>query len=328
MECFTRVRDIAQAAPLHASLFNGQIPTPTTLQLPNGKYDMVDGKYEKTDWQARIMLALAPDALKTTNKNMRWAARRHGSWWAFVCTNVLPYWNGSATMSGNGFYKGKENKLMDGLFSEIKPGQQNTSIPIAFTEGRGAGATQGAVYSFGNFALNYNNKGRDAVITRSWEAGNSGRVELNLLHMSQIKSPSKRALFMEEGEATDQDNGTHHVQFVEYNTPIRRGVLGDSPTATGYIPGLGGGGIGKEKMEKIGFDPAIYEELTAERLELVEQDVMEGRHSGATLYGFFDGHAEAIPVETVGSLQLKPGDSVKDLKGPHGSLTTAADEDE
>ena len=38
--------------------------------------------------------------------------------------------------------------------------------------------------------------------------------------------------------------------------------------------------------------------------------------------------SEAIPVETVGSLQLGPSDTKEDLKGPYGKVTDAADDDE
>ena len=148
------------------------------------------------------------------------------------------------------------------------------------------------------------------------------------LHATDIKSPSKRAFIVEEGEAVNQDNATHTVQYVKYSEPISRGQHSKG-TATGYIPGIGGGGVGREKMERIGYDSTISEdELDLERLELVKQDVMEGRHAGATLHGFFDGHAEAIDVATVGSLQKGPGDDNSDLKGPYGKITEAADDDE
>ena len=222
-------------------------------------------------------------------------------------------------MNANGYTKGKKNQILEPVWERIKPGHQGETGDIAYTIGHGADATQDAVYSFGNFACNMNGD----IIER--QVNNIGVVSL---HATDIKSPSKRAFIVEEGEATNQDNATHTVQYVKYNDAISRG-LPSKGNATGYIPGLGGGGVGREKMERIGYDSTISEdELDLERLELVKQDVMEGRHAGATLHGFFDGHAEAIDVATVGSLQLGPGDKHADLKGPYGKITEAADDDE
>lgn len=332
-ECLSRVRSIAQAAQLHAALFNGQAPITTTLRLPTGAgdpkkmFDTVDGGPAMTDWQPRIMLALDPEAVKTDAPIRVWTGRKHPSWWAFICTNVLPYWNAGSSINAQGYTKGEPNALMDELYNVIKPGKQDTNTPVMYSNGRGPDSTSGHVKVFGNFAMNFN-RVRDAT-TRTYEITQGQTVTENLLHMSQIKSPEKRAFFTEEGEATaNDDSAAYHnlVRYPPYTLPIRRSGHGDD--APGYVPGLGGGGIGKEKMERIGFADEMYDELDDERFELVKKDVMEGRHGGATLYGFFDGHAEAIPVETVGSCQLGPGDTLDDLKGPHGPLKKAADDDE
>ena len=332
-ECLSRVRSIAQAAQLHAALFNGQAPITTTLRLPTGAgnpqkmFDTVDGGPAMTDWQPRIMLALDPDAVKTNARHQVWTGRKHPSWWAFICTNVLPYWNAGSSINAQGYTKGKPNALMDELYNVIKPGKQDTNTPVMYSNGRGSDSTSGHVKVFGNFAMNFNWR-RDAT-TRTYDIAQGQTVTEHLLHMSQIKSPEKRAFFTEEGEATaNDDSAVYHnlVRYPPYTLPIRRSGHGDD--APGYVPGLGGGGIGKEKMERIGFADEMYDELDDERFELVKKDVMEGRHGGATLYGFFDGHAESIPVETVGSCQLGPGDTLDDLKGPHGPLKKAADDDE
>ena len=301
--CLSRVREVSQLQAKYAAQNDGQVPL-------SGGYIPVGKKVaDRTDFSVRIMESLIPEAV----------GERDYHWWMFICTNVLPYWNAGATMNANGYTKGKKNQILEPVWQKIKPGSQGETGHIGYTKGRGADATQDAVYSFGNFACNMNGD----IIER--QVNNIG---VTSLHTNDIKSPSKRAFIVEEGEAVNQDNATHTVQYVKYNDAISRGQ-NSKGTATGYIPGMGGGGIGREKMERIGYDSTISEdELDLERLELVKKDVMEGRHAGATLHGFFDGHAEAIDVATVGSLQLGPGDKPADLKGPYGKITEAADDDE
>ena len=301
--CLSRVRDISQLSVKYSAQNDGQIPL-------SGGYIPIGKKVaDRTDFSVRIMESLIPEAV----------GERDYHWWMFICTNVLPYWNAGATMNANGYDKGKKNQILEPVWQKIKPGHQGETGHIGYTKGRGADATQDAVYSFGNLACNMNGDIIERVVTN---------INVVSLHATDIKSPSKRAFIVEEGEATNQDNATHTVQYVKYNDAISRG-RDSKGTATGYIPGMGAGGIGRTKMEQIGYDSTISEdELDAERLELVKKDVMEGRHAGATLHGFFDGHAEAIDAKIVGSLQLGPGDKPADLKGPYGKITDAADDDE
>ena len=302
-ECLSRVRNIAQLGTTYSANNNGQAPL-SAWYIPKGEKTPVP-----VDFSWRIMAGLIPEAVGEHDPH----------WWMFICTNVLPYWNAGATMNANGYTKGKKNQILEPVWEKIKPGNQGKHGDIAYTIGSGADATQDAVYSFGNFACNTNGD------IPSRQVNNH---PVSILHMSQIKSPAKRAFIVEEGESTNKDNGTHVVEYVKYSDPISRGQHSKG-TATGYIPGMGAGGIGKEKMESIGFDSTISEdELDLERLELVKKDVMEGRHDGATLHGFWDGHAEVIAAETVGSLQLDSGDDRDDLIGPYGKITRAADDDE
>ena len=303
-QCLSRVREVSQLGAKYSAQNDGQVPI-SGRALPPGQA----GTPTPTDFSVRIMESLIPQAV----------GERDYHWWMFICTNVLPYWNAGATMNANGYDKGKKNQILEPVWQKIKPGSQGETGYIGYTKGRGADATQDAVYSFGNFACNTNGQINTRLINNQ---------PLALLHTSQIKSPGKRAFIVEEGEATNQDNGTHTVQYVKYTDAISRGRDAKG-NATGYIPGRGAGGVGREKMERIGYDATISEdELDAERLELVKKDVMEGRHAGATLHGFFDGHAEVIDAATVGSLQLGPGDKTGDLVGPYGSITEAADDDE
>ncbi|MBO5202791.1 MAG: hypothetical protein J6C30_08700 [Lentisphaeria bacterium] len=305
-ECLSRARNIAQLGTVYAANNNGQAPL-SAWYVPIGeKLPQAD------DFSRRIMTSLIPEA----------RGRRDPHWWMFICTNVLPYWNANATMNFPGYDKGQPNPELDVVWPKIKPGNQGKYGDVGYL----IGEKLEAVYSFGNFGCNTNG-GNSGIPGRKYPLGPTETRKVSLLHMSQIKSPAKRAFIVEEGESTNQDNATHTVQYVKYSYPISRGHdwAGD---ATGYIPGMGAGGIGKEKMEKIGFDSTVLEELDSERLELVKKDVMEGRHDGATLHGFWDGHAEVIAAETVGSLQLGPSDDLDDLIGPYGNITRAADDDE
>ena len=298
-ECLSRVRNIAQLGTVYAANNNGQAPL-SAYYVPIG-----EKLPQPDDFSRRIMTSLIPEA----------RVKRNPHWWMFICTNVLPYWNAAATMN-------IPTSQLDDAWQKIKPGNQGKYGDVGYVIY--PGEIIEAVYGFGNFGCNTNGEGD--IPGRGYEVG--GKIKtVRLLHMSQIKSPAKRAFVVEEGESTNQDNATHTVQYVKYSDPISRGHdwAGD---ATGYIPGMGAGGIGKEKMEKIGFDSTVLEELDSERLELVKKDVMEGRHDGATLHGFWDGHAEVIAAETVGSLQLGPSDDLDDLIGPYGRITRAADDDE
>lgn len=302
-QCLSRVREVSQLQAKYAAQNDGQVPLSGGYMPPGSKVA------DRTDFSVRMMESLIPEAV----------GERDYHWWMFICTNVLPYWNAGATMNANGYTKGKKNQILEPVWQKIKPGSQGETGHIGYTKGRGADATQDAVYSFGNFACNMNGDFAENV---------HNNIVVAKLHTTDIKSPGKRAFIVEEGEATNQDNATHTVQYVKYSEPISRGQHSKG-TATGYIPGIGGGGVGREKMERIGYDSTISEdELDLERLELIKKDVMEGRHAGVTLHGFFDGHAEAIDVAAVGKLQKGSGDDNSDLKGPYGKITEAADDDE
>ncbi len=298
-QCLSRVRAISQLANTYSTQNDGLVPMHAYYVPPGEQYCTYD------DFSTRIMKGLLPEA----------AGGRNSHWWMFICTNVLPYWNAGATMNAGGYKKGGSNSVIEKAWQRIKPGSQGDTDDIGMIY---------EVYAFGNFGHNKNGHFGTRMYTDKHGSPRAGEI----LHYSQIKSPEKRAYISEEGESANKDNGSHLMEFVAYDDPVSRGK--DSKgTATGYIPGMGGGGVGREKMESIGFDETISEtQLDEERLELVKRDVMEGRHAGATLHGFFDGHAEVLSAETVGNLQLGPGDTREDLRGPYGTITDAADDDE
>ena len=223
---------------------------------------------------------------------------------------------------GAGYEKGKVNDYLEPLWVRIKPENQGKEGDIGYLSGYDK---HGAIEVTGNFGVN----DLGDFPSRTILDGDGVSRTAIFAHMSQVKSPGKRAFIAEEGESVNKDNASHLIEVVEFNKPISRGLKSPNHgTATGYLPGMGAGGIGREKMERIGFDSTILDELDEERLELVKKDVMEGRHAGATLHGFFDGHAEVVDAATVGHLQLRPGEEKKDRRGYYGKITEAADEDE
>ncbi len=310
-QCLSRVRAISQLANMYSIQNDGLVPLygPHT---PPGKIKK-EGSNAYENFSTRIAQSLMPETHTVSNTGeISW--RYNESWWMFVCTNVLPYWSAGGPGCSNigGYKKGQINDKLEEVWQKIKPGVQGNTSKIAWMVGTVAGGTA-ELAAFGNFGSNQNG---------------AEYYKENKVPLSQIKSPSKRAFIAEEGESQGQANGDHTLKYVDYSTQISGGHYGKFDV-TGYIPGMGGGGVGREKMESIGFDETISEtQLDEERLELVKRDVMEGRHAGATLHGFFDGHAEVLSAETVGNLQLGPGDTKEDLRGPYGTITDAADDDE
>ena len=162
------------------------------------------------------------------------------------------------------------------------------------------------VYYYGHFAVNdYGAKTKKGVsvwvkdLLTNEEMVRTTTLEAMLL--SNIARPSLRTYAVEAGELNADDNAFHHISLKEYSKQINY-LYCKNP---GYIAGYGGGGVGKESIESVGY---AAEMQSHPRFHDVKRDVEEGRHDGYTLHSFFDGHAEIIDVKTVGSLQLKPGE--------------------
>ena len=314
VECLNRIKGATDMS-LNAAMLNNN-----RLYFSGAIYNQHTKETENARFQWGVMASANPYALY----------RQDEAWRTFICTNVLPQWNGPSTSNRGGYPNAKDSHLTKKEWRSVDPGGatespwfcHDTSKP-----GFPGGEDQGPVYVLGNFNTNANGW----ILTPKRK--NTDSVEERSSYLFLIRSPSKRAYIIEEGESSNEPQS--NIQYRPYNEAITRGVTGEGSVRT-YIPGLGGGGVGKEKMEKIGYAPDMYD-LPQERFDLVNKDVMEGRHSGETLHGFFDGHAEAIPVETVGSLQLGPGEEEGsrndpgkpgDLRGPYGYFTIPADEDE
>lgn len=70
-----------------------------------------------------------------------------------------------------------------------------------------------------------------------------------------------------------------------------------------------------------------WKKVTQESYDANILHLEEGRHSGYTLHGYFDGHAEMLSAATVGKLQTQQptGDWIKYLTGPYGDPTIAGE---
>ena len=306
VECLSRLKGTTDIAFLASYKFNNRVIFSGVNYHPLKK-DVDDYNYPEI-----VMSIVRPEKI----------GKRDEEWRGFVCTKVLPGWTRaySATPAGKPYNSEHPASYVREGWASVNPDGPVGAPWYMVSE------QAGPLYPLGNFGTNRNG----LLLQYKSRESDSGRYG-HFGHMSRIPSPEKRAYIVEVSETAPQV--TSHVMYPLFNDPIDRGDGTDNYPGTGnggFIPGLGGGGNGKEKMEQIGYAPSINE-LTPEEFERVDKDIKEGRHNGETLHGFFDGHVEAIPAETVGSLQLgrgeKSGES-GDLRGPYGYFSTPADEDE
>lgn len=224
-------------------------------------------------------------------------------YWKMICDNVLHGWN-----IGDGGWAKTHNFgdiWKDYLAPGCKARQQQSPIPyhaIGMYGNFGTntnGSMQGIPYTF----LNHKNKPQIGIST--------------VLLLASIPHPNLRMYLVEHGEDRGDDNAYHTTKFKPYDTQINGEYGAKSP---GYIPGYGGGGVGKRSIETIGYAPFVQ---SSKDFGAIKKDVEEGRHDGYTLHGFFDGHAEAVRAEVVGAHQLGPGKTTADLKDMYAPLQTA-----
>lgn len=229
-------------------------------------------------------------------------------YWKMICDNVLHGWNigdgGWATTHGyKDFWK-------DYLAPGCDARQKQSPIPyfaIAFYGNFGTntnGSMQGIPYTFQN--------SKNSGLTQKPQMGIS-----TVLLLTSIPHPNLRMYLVEHGEDRGNQNAFHTTNFKPYDTQINGQYGTNSP---GYIPGYGGGGVGKRSIETIGYASFVQ---SSKNFGAIKKDVEEGRHDGYTLHGFFDGHAEAVRAEVVGAHQLGPGKTTADLKDMYAPLQTA-----
>lgn len=301
VECVARVKG-ATDMTLFAAQLNGN-----RLPFSGVNYNPVTGDTSNMNFQAKVMSTVHPDLLY----------KKAEEWRTFVCTNVLPGWNHSASASPSGIPYNADHPepfARAGWASVNPAGPIGSPWYCGYT--RVGSEEQGPLYALGNFGTNQNGPLFDYKATTSrasmgWEKTG---------HLARIPSPDKRAYIVEVSEHAAYVSS--QVVYPLFDKPISRGSGSDNSGTGGFVPGLGAGRLGKEKMERIGY-AGDMNDLSQEQFDRVNEDVTEGRHGGTTLHGFFDGHVEAIPVEVVGQLQLGPGEDKDDLVGPYGNFSKA-----
>ena len=301
LNCLNRVKDIAQMNLRFAGRNNGEVCLTVNAPLNDAK--------DRSDAGG------PPGVLIPTATYFRWMSRMaedeagyavphvSAEWWKFLCDNVLPGWNRSA----NGWLN-----IAQKYWQIEKGGESRARMwPIDYY----------LVYGQGNFGTNENGRksgrtyscwAKDLITGEEYVATKITQTML----LANVARPGLRTYVTEHGEDVADDNAFHYVKFKKYDQQID----GTYAKGYGYIPGYGAAGIGKESIEEVGYSSFVQ---SHERFPKIKIDVEEGRHEGYTLHGFFDGHAEMIDVERVGSGQLpKGGDKAKDLKGIYGYVTS------
>lgn len=298
LNCLNRIKDIALMNLRFAARNNGEI-CQTRIAIKDDAKDRSDaggppGVRIPTADRIRWQLRMAEDEVGHKlpayigTGDLKYPERHSAEWWKFICENAVPAWNRGHNGWGNAATHHWQIK---------KGGESHARMaPILYD----------TVYYYGHFAVNdYGAKTKKGVsvwvkdLLTNEEMVRTTTLEAMLL--SNIARPSLRTYAVEAGELNADDNAFHHISLKEYSKQINY-LYCKNP---GYIAGYGGGGVGKESIESVGY---AAEMQSHPRFHDVKRDVEEGRHDGYTLHSFFDGHAEIIDVKTVGSLQLKPGE--------------------
>ncbi len=346
MNCLNKVKDIAQAN-LHFAAENDEQACVTPYYhtvSERGSDGNLTAKTYQHNWFARMIIWKAVAVNEGTYNSRRFDTSRltalsspiaaqnavDGTYivapdfWSYMCDNVLPPWCDKA-MYGHNVYH-------DPVWLPIRE-----KYPVLSTF---------AVSMLGNFSASGCTANTVPVIEEDYDIMTrkfTGYIQRqsSILPMSAVKKPSVRAYVTERGERDDENN------FMEtYFIPFKTQVTGVNGDATGYIAGMGAAGNGKEKMESVGFasDMTNRPNFDAEHRDqntipvdrdpngrTITSDVMEGRHDGYTLHGYFDGHAEAVKAEEVGKHQLSPKGVATDkdnwdLNGMYGHPCSASED--
>ena len=300
LNCLNRIKDIALMNLRFAARNNGEVCLtvygtlndaedrsnaggPPGVLFPTGGYVRWMPRMANDEAGYTVPAYISTDDLKDPEK-------LSAEWWKFICENAVPAWN----RQHNGWCDAATYHW------QIKKGGESHArmAPILY----------GAVYFYGHFAVNANGKKTQKGVSVWDELTNMVTTKtINTMLLSNIARPSLRTYAVEAGEQNADDNAFHHISLKDYSKQINYPRLKNP----GYIAGYGGGGVGKESIESVGY---AAEMQSHPRFHDVKRDVEEGRHDGYTLHSFFDGHAEIIDVKTVGSLQLKPGESTRNTE--------------
>lgn len=290
INCLNKTKDIAWAQGACASENNGNIPIP-------GSYASIVDRTKAIGKQNEIVTAGPAASLlskfgvhdlqyyKDLGVNGNKGDSRE-DYWRLVCENAVATWTSKAYH-------------MD-IYRYASTDVQEKKAKITYW----------STYFLGTFDYNMDSA-RKIHLSVVGTNALTGEVQVkqanfNQLLVSDVKAPSERVYVVEGGEQ-ENENNFHEIKRLYYGETIKAGmpydasIQGATSDGTGYIAGYGGGGIGRESMEKGGFRSEV---TTRENFAEIEQDVMQGRHGGYTLHGFFDGSARAISADEVGRNQF------------------------
>ena len=289
MNCLNKTKDIAWAQGACASENNGNIP------IPNSRASVVDRT--KEIGKQNFVTTAGPAASLLSKfgvHNLQYykdlgvngnPGDEREDYWRLVCENAVATWTSKAYHMD--IYR----------FASTHVKQKRPKITFWST------------YFLGTF--DYNMDYARTISVSSVETNAlTGKIEVTQsnftqLLVSDVKAPSERVYVVEGGEQ-ENENNYHEIKRLYYGQTIKAGlpydasVEGATSDGTGYMSGYGGGGVGRESMEKGGFRSEV---TTRENFAEIEQDVMQGRHGGYVLHGFFDGSARAISADEVGRNQ-------------------------
>lgn len=299
LNCLNRIKDIALMNLRFAARNNGEIcfviyganskavdrskdGGPPGIKLPDNSYE---------NWQR--LMANDEAGYKVPNESTEW--------WKFICDNALPGWNGWGMKTGNGGGVDNNNN-----YWRVKKGSESRA--------RGWPIVWQNVHYYGNFNVyQFNTKREYSYAYWDKELKKIAYGKRNLRLLSDIARPHSRVYTTEHGEDMADWNMMSLLQLKPYTKQIngwRVGLTGGEHPS--YIPGYGGGGVGKESIENVGYGTYVQQHKD---FALIKRDVEEGRHEGYTLHGFFDGHAEIISAETVGKSQCSASEKAETVKG-------------
>lgn len=301
MNCLNKVKDIAQTQQGYTGE-NGHIPIARSYARTVDRTQPIGRQTLTVEVSAYMALLIYQNvgsykeyADQTVNGNKGVPREEY---WMYVCENAAAAWCAKAysykSTYGYATTDVKEKKARLTTYSISFLGNFDYSND-------GARPVEMSVVKYNQFL------GRNKVENKTF----------NELLPTDVKEPHERVYVMEGGEQ-ENENNYHELKRLYYGQEIKGGlpydasVGGATSDGTGYMSGSGAAGIGKESREKGGFNSDV---TSKENFAEIEKDVMEGRHGGYVMHGFFDGSARAITAEEVGNNQFGSDLTVKDTNG-------------
>lgn len=302
MNCLNKVKDIAQSQVGYANE-TGRIPTAQTYASERDLSESDAEKQMKTMGVSAYMALLIYQGVGSYKEYADQVVngdkgKPREEYWSFVCENAAASW------------------CSKGYSQASTYGYATTDV-----RAKKARLTTYSIGFLGNF--DYCNDGaRSIQLSVVKNNAITGKPQVRKEHFNQllpsdVKEPHERVYVMEGGEQ-ENENNYHELKRLAYGREIKGGlpydasVGGATSDGTGYMSGSGAAGIGRESREKGGFNSDV---TSKPNFAEIEQDVMEGRHGGYVMHGFFDGSARAISADIVGSNQFGSDLTTKDTNG-------------